>query len=118
MSIIHQCKIIKQHIATIQTGFIFQHKILIQKFLIPVSFCIYASYSPMVILGQTYLARNLGFSAGITLGVSRSAGGIALPLAGLIADHWSLNAALLCLLVPVAVGIISACMLPKKEPQE
>lgn len=86
--------------------------------LIPVSFCIYASYSPMVILGQTYLARNLGFSAGITLGVSRSAGGIALPLVGLIADHWGLNAALLCLLVPVAVGIVSACMLPQKEPQE
>ena len=86
--------------------------------LIPVSFCIYASYSPMVILGQTYLARNLGFSAGITLGVSRSAGGIALPLVGLIADHWGLNEALLCLLVPVAVGIVSACMLPQKEPQE
>ena len=81
--------------------------------LAPIAFCVYASYSPMIILGQIYLSRNLGFAAGVTLGVARSAGGIAMPLMGLIADAYGLPTAFCCLGVPAALGLACAFRLPK-----
>ena len=81
--------------------------------LAPIAFCVYASYSPMIILGQIYLSRNLGFAAGVTLGVARSAGGIAMPLMGLVADAWGLQTAFMCLGVPAALGLVCAFRLPK-----
>lgn len=55
-----------------------------------VSFFLYASFSPVVVVGQRYLAKNVGFAAGITLGLSVSIGGMLSPVLGLIADTYGL----------------------------
>ena len=43
------------------------------------------SYSPVIVLGQTYLAKSIGFASGITLGVSQTIGGIIAPVVGNLA---------------------------------
>ena len=35
--------------------------------LLPVAFSLFAAYSPIVVLGQTYLGKNVGFASGVTL---------------------------------------------------
>ncbi|MBQ7586249.1 MAG: MFS transporter, partial [Desulfovibrionaceae bacterium] len=65
--------------------------ILVYLDLILMGFMLYASYSPIVVMGQKYLPKNIGFSAGITLGLSISIGGLFSPILGLIADHYGLT---------------------------
>ena len=48
------------------------------------------SYSPVIVLGQTYLAKSIGFASGITLGVSQTIGGVIAPVVGNLADTYSL----------------------------
>ena len=40
--------------------------------LLPVAFSLFAPYSPIVVLGQTYLGKNVGFASGVTLGGRKS----------------------------------------------
>ena len=70
----------------------------------------------MVVLGQKYLARNVGLASGVTLGLALSVGGIATPLLGYVADNYGgLPTAMLCL-VPVAlVGGLASCFLRDPE---
>lgn len=71
--------------------FPFLHNVfLIYLDLMAIALLLYASYSPIVVLGQKYLARNEGFSAGITLGLSISVGGLFSPLLGFLADAYGL----------------------------
>jgi FSR family fosmidomycin resistance protein-like MFS transporter len=55
--------------------------------LLPLALSLYASFSSMVLLGQIYLAKNMGFASGITLGVALSFGGMFTPIIGWVADH-------------------------------
>ncbi|MBR4746544.1 MAG: MFS transporter [Desulfovibrio sp.] len=80
-----------------------------------IAFCIYASFSPIVILGQSYLPRSIGFAAGITMGINRSAGGLAMPVLGFAADQWGLGTAFLLLAVPALAGLVCAFRLPEPE---
>lgn len=50
------------------------------------SFALNGTYAAFVVLGQSYLARNVGLASGVTLGLSASLGGIFTPLIGLAAD--------------------------------
>jgi FSR family fosmidomycin resistance protein-like MFS transporter len=52
------------------------------------------TYSPLVILGQAYLPNHIGLSAGVTLGIAVSIGGVATPLLGRVADLYGLWATL------------------------
>lgn len=54
--------------------------------LLPLSFALLGPYSSFVVLGQSYLAKNIGFASGVTLGISMSVGGIVAPILGRIAD--------------------------------
>ena len=47
--------------------------------LIPVAFSLFAAYSPIVVLGQTYLGKNVGFASGVTLGLTTTIGGLISP---------------------------------------
>jgi len=67
--------------------------------LVILSFGINATYASFVVLGQTYLARNIGFASGITLGVSFSIGGMVVPLLGKVADWYSLDVVMALLVV-------------------
>nr|WP_206441395.1 MFS transporter [Streptomyces boncukensis] len=65
---------------------------------------LYVPFSLHITLGQDYLPRRVGTASGVTLGLAVSAGGLASPLLGALADAASLRAALAPLIVLPAVG--------------
>jgi FSR family fosmidomycin resistance protein-like MFS transporter len=75
--------------------------------LVLIGFALSTSYSPLIILGQRYLPNRIGFSAGVTLGLGVTIGGVTTPLLGRVADQHGLWAALAVLsLVPlVSAGL-------------
>jgi FSR family fosmidomycin resistance protein-like MFS transporter len=75
--------------------------------LVLIGFALSTTYSPLIILGQRYLPNRIGFSAGVTLGLGVTIGGVTTPLLGQVADHHGLWAALAVLsLVPlVSAGL-------------
>lgn len=79
--------------------------IFIIALIVPLAFATHGSYSPFVVLGQTYLAKNIGFASGVTLGLSTSLGGVIAPILGVFADKFGLEFAMYLLLI---VGIICA----------
>ncbi|MDU2063313.1 MAG: MFS transporter [Sporomusaceae bacterium] len=60
--------------------------------MIPIGFAMFSPFSSIVVLGQSYLARSIGFASGVTLGLSFSVGGIFVPLIGRFADTYGLTA--------------------------
>lgn len=81
--------------------------------LLPAAAAIFMPYSPIVVLGQTYLAKNAGFASGVTLGLSTTLGGLFAPLVGWAADLWGLQNALQILWIAGAAGFAAALALPK-----
>ena len=85
--------------------------------LAPLAIALFAPFSSMVVLGQRYLSKNMGFASGITLGVAVSVGGMFAPVLGWAADAWGSLALAMHLLTPLAViGAVCACFL--REPKE
>ncbi len=74
-------------------------------------FVLYAPFSAQVVLGQQYLAKNIGFASGITLGLATSLGGVVAPLLGWIADHYGMAATFQSLAALSIVGAVFAYML-------
>ena len=74
------------------------------------------SYSPVIVLGQTYLAKSIGFASGITLGVSQTIGGIIAPVVGNLADTYTLPAAMMTLVPFLVVGLGASLIL--KDPKK
>lgn len=83
--------------------------------LLPLCFATHGLYSPMVVLGQTYLSKNIGFASGVTLGLSTSFGGIVAPLMGRLADHAGVASVMQLLIAIGAVCTIGAFLLPKPK---
>lgn len=79
------------------------------------SLVIYTPFSSQVVLGQTLLARNIGFASGITLGLSTSLGGVAQPCLGSLADAYGLNSVFICLACCAVVGGIFSYMLKRRQ---
>lgn len=82
---------------------------------LPLAFATHASYSPFVVLGQIYLAKNLGFASGVTLGLSTGFGGMVAPLLGMFADNFGLETSLYLLAAVGLATTIGALVLPKPE---
>jgi FSR family fosmidomycin resistance protein-like MFS transporter len=55
---------------------------------------LFAPFAVQVTLGQDFLPSRIGMASGVTLGLGTSAGGVAAPLFGLLADAYGLPAAL------------------------
>lgn len=85
--------------------------------LIPVAFSLFAPYSPMVVLGQMYLSKNIGFASGVTLGLTTTMGGLISPLVGWGADQWGLVPALQVLWIAAVFGAIFSFLVPKPKVQ-
>ena len=83
--------------------------------LIPAAFAIFLPFSPIVVLGQTYLARNAGFASGVTLGLSTTIGGLFAPLVGWAADLWGVTTALQILWIAGLLGVIASFSLSAQE---
>ena len=59
-------------------------------------------------LGQAYLPRHLGLASAVTLGLSVSAGGLASPALGALADgHGIVTAMLVLLTLPVLAAVLT-----------
>ncbi|MFQ8887673.1 MAG: MFS transporter [Bilophila wadsworthia] len=76
--------------------------------LLPLGFSLYAPFSSMVVLGQKYLAKNIGFASGVTLGLATSMGGIVAPLLGWIADGYGLPRAIQSMTIVAVIGTVAA----------
>ncbi|SCM72858.1 MFS transporter [Desulfovibrio sp. 86] len=81
-------------------------------------FVLYVPFSSLVVLGQTYLARNIGFASGVTLGLATSLGGVFAPVLGWVADNYGLPRTFQCLAVVALVGAIFAFTLRKTEEKK
>ena len=82
--------------------------------MIPIGFAMFSPFSSVVVLGQNYLARSIGFASGITMGLSFSIGGVLVPLIGRCADAYGLPATMELLTLVAAGAAISSLLLPKR----
>ena len=83
--------------------------------LLPLAIGIFLPYSPVVILGQTYLGKNVGLASGITMGLASTLGGVMSPIVGWAADQWGVAAALQVLWISALIGLIFSFMVPDPE---
>lgn len=81
--------------------------------MIPIGFAMFAPFSSMVVLGQSYLARSIGFASGVTLGLTFSVGGMFVPLLGSFADQHGLPIMMELLTVVAACAALCAFFLPR-----
>ncbi|CAL9648258.1 MFS transporter [Streptomyces sp. enrichment culture] len=65
---------------------------------------LYVPFSLHITLGQDFLPRRVGTASGVTLGLAVSAGGLAAPALGALADATSLRTALLPLIALPLLG--------------
>ena len=91
--------------------------ILVLLILIPVSIGNFLVNTPLIVLGQQYLPKNVGFASGITLGLGVSIGGVAAPILGSYADLHGLAATIKLLTIMPILGILVAftCKPPRSE---
>ncbi|MBR3723550.1 MAG: MFS transporter [Selenomonadaceae bacterium] len=88
----------------------FSHSIYaIYAVLIPLSLAMQGSYSAYIVLGQSYLAKSVGFASGVTLGLSFSIGGMVMPFLGKFADNFGLEG-----FMTLEIGIAVCCALATK----
>jgi FSR family fosmidomycin resistance protein-like MFS transporter len=75
-------------------------------------FCLWATFSVAVAMGHELLPRNVGLASGIMLGFAIGFGGLGVAVNGMIADHYSLAAAIGTIPLPLAAAVILMALLP------
>ncbi|MCX7779459.1 MAG: MFS transporter [Negativicutes bacterium] len=83
--------------------------------LLPIAVALFASFSPMVVIGQKYLPNHMGLASGITLGLAVSIGGTAAPILGRIADRYGIEATFTLIAFLPLLAVAAAFMLPKPQ---
>lgn len=83
--------------------------------LLPLAFAMQGTYAAFVVLGQSYLAKSIGFASGITLGLSFSIGGIMVPGLGRFADTYGLESAMILVVVIASLCALSTLFLPEPK---
>jgi FSR family fosmidomycin resistance protein-like MFS transporter len=86
--------------------------------LIPAAYALFGCYSPIVVLGQTYLGKNVGFASGVTMGLGTTIGGIMAPLVGRAADYWGIATALQVLWIAGLAAAVFSFLLPRSKELE
>lgn len=80
--------------------------------LVPAGGLLFLTYSPVIVLGQKYLPRRVGFSSGVTLGLAVAIGGGAAPFIGKLADMYGLGIALVFVASVTPITLLLAYTLP------
>ncbi|MGB9177033.1 MAG: MFS transporter [Methanoregula sp.] len=75
-------------------------------------FCLWATFSVAVAMGHELLPQNIGLASGLMLGLTIGFGGLGVAVNGLIADHYSLGAALGTIPIVISVAIVLMALLP------
>ena len=83
--------------------------------LIPMSFAMQGPYAAFVVLGQSYLAKSVGFASGVTLGLSFSVGGIIVPSLGWYADIYGITSVMALIVLISAAAAAATFLLPDAE---
>lgn len=84
--------------------------------MIPMGLAMFSPFSSVVVLGQSYLSRNIGFASGVTMGLSVSIGGIMVPLIGKFADSYGLVTTMQLLAGIAVIAAAASFFLP--QPKE
>lgn len=84
--------------------------------MIPIGFAMFSPFSSVVVLGQSYLARSIGFASGVTLGLSFSVGGMFVPMIGSFADRYGLTATMELLTAVALLAALCSFFLAKPTP--
>ena len=98
-------------IPAVALAVVFESPLWVWLMLVPISLAFNMTYSPFVVLGQTYLARNIGFASGITLGISFSAGGLLAPALGWYGDEYGIMSVMVLIIGLAVLGALSAFLL-------
>lgn len=85
--------------------------------MIPIGFAMFSPFSSVVVLGQSYLARSIGFASGVTLGLTFSVGGIFVPFIGSFADTYGLTSTMELLTGVAVLAALCSFFLPKPVPR-
>ena len=80
-----------------------------------VSFTLNGTYAAFVVLGQSYLAKNVGFASGVTMGLSTSLGGIFTPILGVVADNFGIESVMVAMIVIGALCALSSFLLTEPK---
>lgn len=83
--------------------------------LVVISFTLNGTYAAFVVLGQSYLAKNVGLASGVTLGLSSSLGGMITPLLGMVADSYGITSVMVILVGIGAMCAIGSFILPEPK---
>jgi MFS transporter, FSR family, fosmidomycin resistance protein len=75
-------------------------------------FCLWSSFSVAVAMGHELLPQNVGLASGMMLGLAIGFGGLGVAVSGLIADHYSLGAALGTIPIPITIAVVLMALLP------
>jgi FSR family fosmidomycin resistance protein-like MFS transporter len=84
--------------------------------LVPVALALYLPFSVLVVMGQEYLPNRVGTASGVTLGLAVTAGGVAAPILGAVADRWGIGAPMLVVSGLPLLAVALALTLPDSLP--
>ena len=86
--------------------------------MIPIGFAMFSPFSSVVVLGQNYLSKSIGFASGVTLGLYFSIGGIFVPLIGKFADNYGLPRTMELLTIFALLAALCTFILPKPMTED
>jgi FSR family fosmidomycin resistance protein-like MFS transporter len=75
-------------------------------------FCLWATFAVAVAMGHELLPQNVGLASGMMLGLAIGFGGLGVAVNGMIADHYSLAAAIGTIPVPIAAAVVLIALIP------
>ena len=75
-------------------------------------FCLWSTFSVAVAMGHELLPQNVGLASGIMMGLAIGFGGLGVAVNGMIADHYSLAAAISTIPLPILGAVLLMALLP------
>lgn len=75
-------------------------------------FFLWSTFAVAVAMSHELLPQNIGLASGMMLGLAIGFGGLGVAVNGMIADHYSLAAALGTIPIPIAAAVVLMALLP------